>query len=663
MALERAFFEDVVRPDSFAVEPSFQAASPLAVEPPPVKTGTAAMPAASETSYVVDRFPTAAPLAQTPAPTPTAAPAPYRGALDFDALSGLSVGTPDFGTYGRSADEYRPAQLMPADPSKGFSTPYYAAYTNSGDLAGAVMVAPGQPIRLVDNKTGQVVFEGSGPEGAAQVVGIANAVSEDRGRKASWTIQADTGNGWQAQAYERNDPKKRGILGTVMDIAAPFVLNALLPGIGGALAGALGSTLGGAAFHGLANVGSGLLQGESLKQAGIGGLTAGALSGLTGAVLDKVPAVGGAVSKITQPVQNVFNTALGPVRAVLDPINDGFVNLIDGAGNIVSTVRGGLDDVRGAIKGGVNDLLGRGAGPTIEGLPSPGYVNFVNTPADLAAALDPFSIEGLTIPGGSTPFGPPLPVTGAELGGAGAPGAVDLEGLTVTAPPPQVPVEGLPVPTPVDFVSTPGDINAPKPATGGGGGVLPGVPTPPQTTGSGKYSISSKAGTRESLSPIFSAQLPAATFGSRTPRDVWLNKRYAIQRPEAAFFSNVQPRGPERFAVPTPQDITMQGVGDVNGDGSVTEDDIAAWRASFRGYAEGGDVSDGRSDDIEARLSDGEYVIDAETVALLGNGSSRAGADALDAFRVNIRKHKGRDLARGKFTADARDPFDYLEAR
>jgi hypothetical protein len=49
---------------------------------------------------------------------------------------------------------------------------------------------------------------------------------------------------------------------------------------------------------------------------------------------------------------------------------------------------------------------------------------------------------------------------------------------------------------------------------------------------------------------------------------------------------------------------------------------------------------DGQSDDIPAMLADGEYVIDAETVAQIGNGSTKAGAQALDKFRENIRGHK-----------------------
>jgi len=58
-----------------------------------------------------------------------------------------------------------------------------------------------------------------------------------------------------------------------------------------------------------------------------------------------------------------------------------------------------------------------------------------------------------------------------------------------------------------------------------------------------------------------------------------------------------------------------------------------------RGSAVHGE-GDGQSDDIPAMLADGEYVIDSETVAQIGNGSTKAGAQALDKFREGIRAHK-----------------------
>jgi len=79
-----------------------------------------------------------------------------------------------------------------------------------------------------------------------------------------------------------------------------------------------------------------------------------------------------------------------------------------------------------------------------------------------------------------------------------------------------------------------------------------------------------------------------------------------------------------------------------------------------RSYNIGGGA-DGRSDDVDAVLSDGEYVFDAETVALLGNGSSEAGADRLDQMREQIRKQKGKHLAQGKISPDAQSPLSYLK--
>ena len=69
----------------------------------------------------------------------------------------------------------------------------------------------------------------------------------------------------------------------------------------------------------------------------------------------------------------------------------------------------------------------------------------------------------------------------------------------------------------------------------------------------------------------------------------------------------------------------------------------------------------GRADTIDARLSDGEYVMDAETVALLGDGSSKEGANRLDMMRESLRAHKGKALSKGKFSPNAKSPLAYLK--
>lgn len=81
--------------------------------------------------------------------------------------------------------------------------------------------------------------------------------------------------------------------------------------------------------------------------------------------------------------------------------------------------------------------------------------------------------------------------------------------------------------------------------------------------------------------------------------------------------------------------------------------------SAIPGYATG--VGDGRADLINARLSDGEFVIDSESVSLLGNGSNKAGAKMLNDMRKNLRSHKGKALADGRFSPDAKSPLEYMK--
>jgi hypothetical protein len=55
-------------------------------------------------------------------------------------------------------------------------------------------------------------------------------------------------------------------------------------------------------------------------------------------------------------------------------------------------------------------------------------------------------------------------------------------------------------------------------------------------------------------------------------------------------------------------------------------------------YAQGGGT--GQSDDIPAMLHDGDYVMDADTVAAFGDGSSKAGAEVLEHLREQV-PHQG----------------------
>ena len=87
---------------------------------------------------------------------------------------------------------------------------------------------------------------------------------------------------------------------------------------------------------------------------------------------------------------------------------------------------------------------------------------------------------------------------------------------------------------------------------------------------------------------------------------------------------------------------------------------------AVQGRAKGGALghlrgpSKGQSDQIPAMLSDGEYVMDADSVSALGDGNNEAGAVALDQMRMNLRKHK-RAAPPGKIPPKAKRPEAYLK--
>lgn len=72
--------------------------------------------------------------------------------------------------------------------------------------------------------------------------------------------------------------------------------------------------------------------------------------------------------------------------------------------------------------------------------------------------------------------------------------------------------------------------------------------------------------------------------------------------------------------------------------------------------------SGGQEDDFNASLSHGEYIVDADVVASLGDGNSEAGAAALDRMRENIREHK-RSAPKNKIPPKAKAPEEYLTAK
>jgi len=165
---------------------------------------------------------------------------------------------------------------------------------------------------------------------------------------------------------------------------------------------------------------------------------------------------------------------------------------------------------------------------------------------------------------------------------------------------------------------TKGATTAPTTGLGGMGGALP------------KYTY-----TRQQLSP----DIDYYTYGTR---------------PEAKFFEQSlqleKPTQPELPPAKTPEEDKPMAMGGLTG--------YAEGGSSESRYVDG--PGSGREDKIPALLSDGEYVMDAETLALLGDGSTKEGARRMDEFRAKIRQHKGRALSRGQISPDAKSPHEYM---
>ena len=92
--------------------------------------------------------------------------------------------------------------------------------------------------------------------------------------------------------------------------------------------------------------------------------------------------------------------------------------------------------------------------------------------------------------------------------------------------------------------------------------------------------------------------------------------------------------------------------GEVQGEGALTQ------AQPFAGYVQGD--SGGQADLIDAKLSAGEYVFDADTVASLGDGNNAAGAAKLDQLREELRAQK-RSAPNGEIPPQAQGALSYMK--
>jgi hypothetical protein len=474
---------------------------------------------------------------------------------------------------------------------------------------GNVPLTVGQNYALYDNKTGKVLARGSTAEELQNILGIIDNQLVPQGNDADWRLLQMGGPQESpdrhtryaspvAEAMQIGDEWGTPVAG---DVPNNFVKDMLVPMLT-PIAGAALGYFGGNALLGAGGAG--------------GGAGAGGLGSITGS--------------------SAGNAALASLANV--PIAAGLPATTAGLGAGVSAI-GGAAGAGGGTLGGVG-LGSVGLGTSTAGLTPivvpgiKGGLTFAQTLAGLA--------PGLGITGAGAALGSGSSAGTGTSTAAGPDDVIEVVGQPVK---PYIP----PITIPPVFTNIP-PVNAPELPTDLGSPELPGKAGPKVPWGriiSGVLGgLGGAAGSGSTpyigsgnRDPIFSAKLPPASLpggvssmsARAMPEQNWYEYGF---HPEQSFFNTSAPGyTPEPGKTP--------------------------------GMARGGDFAvkgpgDGRSDSIPARLSDGEYVMDAETVALLGDGSSKAGAQKLDQFRVNLRKQKGRNLARGKFSVKAKRPETYL---
>ena len=463
----------------------------------------------------------------------------------------------------------------------------------------------------------------------------------------------------------------------IFQTLAPIALSMFAPGLGTAIGGMLGASGAAAPI-----VGNALLRG-GLSAAGGGDFMTGAVTGaISGGLGDVVGSKIQGFADISDSTASVLGSAL--------------------AGGTGSAITGG-DFAEGAVMGGLTQMMQ----PTLDKVTESGQGMFGRralTDAEIEAggimAPKLSGQEQANIAAGRTfDLGPPEPSSGLEPGEMGPP-----------APPP--PGYGEPG---TELSGPPGPAPGATPA---GGAPPAGTPAAPSNMDNIiKYGLplmtamGAVSGGGEEAEPI--GPYTGGNFNEPMP-DYKMNRQFTGMDPNA-YYTYGQPgaaqSGQHLFTDPRPfGDPNQPAAGPTGGLGVQGGDQIAAlieqgapvpfqlvrgggqrlvsagytkdtntgtWMPpppelgqgmgqAMGGYQGGGETrfvsgaGTGRSDDIPARLSDGEYVIDAETVALLGDGSGKSGAARLDEMRQNLRKHKAKNLSKGGFSHKAKSPQNYM---
>lgn len=602
----------------------------------------------------------AKPIAKPTIPQPVATPLAVPVAPEVQA-GNLSSNPRELAAQMEALRATQATNQMAQPNSYKFLTDYGSVAKAKGS-SGIITADPNKEYVLVNERTKEptVLYRGTGAEGLAEVYRLSQELAKKDGKKGNWAVYGGTAGTDDYSVLANDDPHKTPFqkamktVGKVAAIAAPIaggVLGTMIPGVGNVIGAGLGSALGSA----LVGAAKGDAIGKILKSAAISGGTAlagGAILGQIAPGFTAASAAGkgavdlGANAAVNAGASAAANAGVG--GALASSIDDIVVTGLKEVA-LSEAARAAMGGALGGL-GGVGSTLGSGYNPP----PSPDDI--VNT----ATRLPPPSY---TVPDLGANFAGGLGGALGNIANAAA-GATPDPTIDVTAPrdPPSVvdsqPLPGVPVP-PLSAVDVP-KIDAPTSEKSNIDKYLTYAEWAAKLAGFLGAATDKKSNTMPGgwggggLNPIFSGSLPTpnlpggigGNLDSLTPRTMpqqnWY--KYGMQ-PEQSFFNYV----PQGYTPPQGTTGYAKG-GRARGALAFVSDKPLPARGA------GG----GRADQIPALLSDGEYVMDAETVALLGDGSLDEGTRKLDSLRVNVRKHKGANLAKGKISANARPAERYL---
>jgi hypothetical protein len=607
---------------------------------------------------------------------PVRAPAVMPSTVEAEPIMG--IGSPAVAPMSYEEREARRIAANTPPPGTSIVGPYAGKKGLSFGDDNTFSIYDEQEVRVVDGK-GNVIFSGTGVEGAKQAVAVGQSLSNDLGKNAKFKIQKGENtivdgsigpNRYIDVAYAA--PSQSG-LGFLADNVLPFAAS-FIPGIGPIAGAALGSA-----------VSSGL-QGRSLEDALVRAAIAGGSAYAGGQLFG--PATPGATAPMTGVNADLIPNALqglnfGSLASAAIPAGIGGT-----AGNIIVNAAGrAASNLAGSAVGGA---LGQAAASQIG---APNQSNTVDDDRYSDGYVDPETgdivvskYRPISPPGGYAP----IPILGAGLGT----GSI-LDSLGPLNPPPADPALMELETQPDDIVVTG---NVPTVTQGPGlGSALAGLPSilapmtpdPALTEKSTLEKIKDAANIANAVSvlaPIAGGllggggggggtmtpdtstltftksplrpTLTGAGIGGRYPYTPTTYGRVGgDQETEYMFFTRDPVTGattaaPAPITTPIANESAAPAMimpsGNNFAEGGEVDDDMVKHLVDYhkngghQGPGQVKGIGSGQEDKIPAYLSDGEYVWSAQDVSDLGDGSNREGVRRLDKMRQMVRSQAGR---------------------